>query len=87
MEIGDTKSLKKAVIAFCLVGGVLLAVDFGSYYFGRYGLSFVPFNQDGLWWILYKAAESSVGGALAAAVGVYFGARKKSDASKSNDAA
>ena len=89
MQIGDTKSFKRAVIAFCLVGGVLLAVQFASHYFGRYGLSVAPFSQkqSDLWWTLHQDAVSSAGGALAAAVIVYLGARRKRDEGKSNDAA
>jgi hypothetical protein len=78
------------VIVFCLVGGILLAVDFGSYYLGLAGFSPVSFSYwqaNDLWWILYKAAEHSVGGALAASVSVYLAARKKKDESESNVAA
>jgi hypothetical protein len=89
MQIGDTKSFKRAVMVFCLVEGVLLAVDFGSYYFGRYGLSLAPFSQrqSDLWWILCQDAKTSVGGALCAASIVYLGAGRKRDEGKSNDAA
>jgi hypothetical protein len=87
MKIGDTKSFKKAVIVFCIVGGIVLVVDFGSYYLGRYGLSLVPFKRDGLWWVLCHDAETSVGPALAVAAGAYFGGRRKRDVSKSNGAA
>ena len=87
MQIGDIGLFKKSIGVFCVTGSILLVADFGSSYVGRYGLSAANFAKDGLWWVLFKDTEGSVGGALAAAVGVYFDARKKSDASKSNDAA
>jgi len=34
MQIGDTKSLKKAVVAFCIFGVILWLANFGSYYLG-----------------------------------------------------
>jgi hypothetical protein len=88
MQIGDTKSFKKAMIAFCVAVGVLLLVDFGSFYLGRYGFSLTPLihGQDGLWWLFYQDAEMSAGGGMAAAVSVYFGARRKED-EKSKSAA
>jgi len=81
MQIGDAKSFKKAVIAFFIVVAVLQLVDFGSFYLGRYGFSLTPLihGQDGLWWLFYQDAETSAGGGMAAAVSVYFGARRKQD--------
>ena len=87
MQIGDIGPFKKSIGVFCVIGGILLVADFGSYYAGRYGLSGANFTQDGLWWVLFKDTASSVGPALGAAVGVYLGARKKSEASTSNGAA
>jgi len=86
MQIGDTKSFKKALAVFFVVAGVLQLVGFGSYYLGRYGLSVAP-KADGLWWTFYQAADTSARGAIAAAATVYIGARCKDDESKSKDAA
>jgi len=81
MEIGDTKSLKKAVMAFCIFGGILWLANFGSYYLGMYGFTFAPFahQQDGLSWRIYDDACKSAGGAVAAGVATYLNARKKQD--------
>jgi hypothetical protein len=89
MEIGDTKSLKKAVGALCVTAGVLMAVDFGSYYLGRYEFSFAPFSHpdDGLRWIFYSDFTCALGLGMGAAVPVYLNAKKKANDSKSNEAA
>ena len=89
MQIGDTKSLNKAVIALCLAAGVLLVVDFGSYYLGRYGFSFGPFSHwdDGLRWIFQRDFVRALGIGMGVAVTVYLNARRKANDSKSNDAA
>lgn len=81
MKIGDTKSLKKAVIAFCISGGILWLTNFGSYYLGRYGFTIAPFahQQDDLSWKIYDDACKSAGGAIAAAVSTYLNARHKQD--------
>jgi hypothetical protein len=81
MEIGDTKSLQKAVIAFCIFGGLLLVANCGSYYLGMYGFTISPFLhlQDGLWWRICDDARKSVGGAVAAAVATYLNATKRQD--------
>ncbi len=89
MQIGDTKSFKKAMIVFFIVVGVVQLVDFGSFYLGRYGFSLAPFvhGQDGLWWQFFHDAETAAGAGMAAAVSVYFGAKRKQDESKSKNAA
>jgi hypothetical protein len=81
MQLGDTKSFKKAVMAFFLVGGILMAANFGAHYFGRYGFSVAPFFQksDSLWWLFYDDACHSVGGAVAAAVTAFIVARSIRD--------
>ncbi len=81
MEIGDTKSLKKAVMAFAVFGVILWLANFGSYYLGMYGFTIAPFahHQDGLSWRIYDDACKSVGGAMAAGVTTYLAARKKED--------
>jgi hypothetical protein len=88
MQIGDTKSLKKALIALFIVAAVLQLADFGSYYVGRYGFSLAPFvhGQDGLRWIFYHDAVRSMAAGMITAVMVYLGARRKRDESKSKDA-
>jgi len=81
MEIGDTKSLKKGLLAFCIFGVILWLANFGSYYLGMYGFTIAPFThkQDGLWWRIYDDACKSAGGAVAAGVSTYLAARKKQD--------
>jgi hypothetical protein len=86
MEIGETKLFKKTVTTFCIVWVALQAVDFGSYYFGRYGFS-APAKADGLIWTFYQAAQTSLSGAIAAAIAVYLSGRRKKGEGKSNDAA
>jgi len=78
MQIGDTKSLRKATTAFCLVGLILLAMNFGAYYLGTFGFSFVPFadwHRLDLWWRFYSDSCHSAGGAVAAGVTCYLVAR------------
>ena len=89
MQIGDTKSLKKAVIAWCIATGILLVVDFGSYYFGRYGFSFVPFwhQDDRLRWVFDRDFVRALGIGMGVAVTVYLNASRKAKDRKSNDAA
>ena len=89
MQIGDTKSLKKAVIALCIAAGVLMVVDFGSYYLGRYGFSFTPFwhQDDRLRWIFDRDFVRALGIGVGVAVTVYLNARRKADDSKSKPAA
>jgi hypothetical protein len=85
MQLGDTKSLKKAVMAFAVFGIILLIANFGSYYLGMYGLTTAPFahHQDGLSWRIYDDARKSVGGAMAAGVSTYLAATKnQNDKSK-----
>ena len=89
MQIGYTKSFKKAVVTFCLVGLLFWVIDFGSYYFGLFGFSLVPFphwQDNGLWWVLYRDACRSAAGAFAAAVVVYIITRRMRD-EKPKDAA
>jgi len=88
MQIGDTKSLKKGVAAFCIVFAVVFVVYFGSIYFGRYGFTFAPFahERDNLWPIIHHAAMLGMVAGFPAA-GAVYGAGKKKSESKSNDAA
>jgi hypothetical protein len=89
MQIGDTKPLRKATTAFCLVGLILLTVNFGAFYLGTFGFTLVPFagwRSLDLWWRLYSDACHSAGGAVAAGVTCYLVARS-SQKEKSNDAA
>jgi hypothetical protein len=81
MQIGDTKSLKKAAMTFCIFGGLLWLANFGSYYLGIYGFTIAPFthSQIGLWSRIDDDAHRSLGGAMAAAVSTYLTARKKQD--------
>ena len=89
MQIGDTKPLKRAVIALIIVASVFQLANFGSYYLGRYGFSFAPLfhGQDSLWWLFYQDAEKSVSGAIITATMVYLAPRRKRDESKSKGAA
>jgi hypothetical protein len=84
MEIGDTKSFKKAVIAFFIVACMLQLVDFGSFYLGRYGFSLPPpvHGQESLWWLFYHDAKNSIGGGMVTATMVYLAARRKRVESK-----
>ena len=86
MEIGDTKPLKKAAVAFCIVFAVVFVVDFGSYYLGLYGFSFAPFagGKDSLWPIIHSAAMIATVAGFPAAGAVYGGGKKKHE-SKSNE--
>jgi len=79
MEIGDTKLLKKAVMAFAFFGLILWLANFGSYYLGMYGFTIAPFihQQDGLSWTIYDDARKSIGGAMAAGVSTYLVTRRK----------
>ena len=88
MQIGDTKSLKKAMAAFCIMFAVVFVVYFGSIYFGRYGFTFAPFlhERDSLWPIIHQAVILGMVGGFPAA-GAIYGAGKKKTQSKSNDAA
>ena len=88
MHIGDTRLFKKAAMIFCLVGLGLVAISFGSYYFGAFGFSFIPFahwQDNGLWRLLYSDACRSAGGASAAAIGAYAISRRRQN-EKSNNA-
>jgi hypothetical protein len=87
MQIGDTKSLKKALAAFCIMFAVVFVVYFCSIYFGRYGFTFAPFTheRDNLWPIIHHAAMLGLVAGFPAA-GAVYGARKKKH-EKSNDAA
>jgi hypothetical protein len=81
MQIGDTKSFKKAMIVFFIAVAGLQLVYFGSFYLGRYGFSLTPLiqGQAGLWWRFYQEAGMAAGGAMAVAVPVYLVARRKQD--------
>ncbi len=86
MQIGDTKSLMKGVIALCIIAVVLQAVNFGFYYLGRYGFSF-PDNKDGLEKIFYHKLYQSFSAGMVTATMVYLAGRKKQNESKSKAAA
>ncbi|HEY5503916.1 MAG TPA: hypothetical protein VIK28_02065 [Sedimentisphaerales bacterium] len=86
MQIGDTKSLMKGVVALCIAAAVLLAVNFGSYYLGRYGFSF-PQKEDGLGQIFDHDLFQAFSAGMVTATMVYLAARKKQNESKSKDAA
>jgi predicted permease len=85
MQIGDTKSLMKGVAALCIAAGVLLVVNFGSYYLGRFGFS-LPQKTDGLDQIFYHDLFQSFSAGMVTATMVYFAAKKKNE-SKSKPAA
>ena len=76
MQIGDIKSLIKGVVALCTVTAVFLAVDFGSFYLGRYGFSF-PQKDDGLGQIFFYDLRHALSPGMIAATMVYFAAKKK----------
>jgi hypothetical protein len=85
MQIGDTKSLIKGVVALCIAATVFLAVDFGSFYLGRYGFSF-PQKDDGLRQIFRHDLFHAFSSGMITATMVYFAAKKKNE-SKSKPAA
>ena len=84
MQIGDTKSLMKGVITLCIVVAVVMVVDFGSFYLGRYGFSF-PQKDDGLRQIFCHDLVHAFSPGMIAATMVYFAAKKKNE-SKSKPA-
>ena len=88
MQIGDTKSLRKALAAFCIMFAVVSVVYFCSVYFGRYGFTFVSFahERDNLWPMIHRAAMLGLVAGFPAAGAIYAAGKKKSE-SKSNDAA
>ena len=85
MQIVDTKSLMKGLLALCIAATVFLAVDFGSFYLGRYGFSF-PQKDDGLGQIFRSDLLHAFSSGMIAATMVYFAAKKKNE-SKSKPAA